>query len=127
MFCPVLLLNEVSAYITLLSLSATGFLMVNPTFDTESLFTPLALLGSHVTKFFMCTELCRRLLERTILTFHKLVGVCLVFLTVGFGDDLATLSALVIITSTSYLMHPHFADLDWAFACRAQFSLFLSC
>ena len=112
MLSPVLLLHISLAVITHVGLVTTGLYMVDPDLYLEGLLAPLTLLRAHIALLLMVAKLnCRRRIG-TILTLHGLVGRLLMLLSIGLGHDIAALSALVVLTSASDLVHPNLAHLN---------------
>ena len=112
MLSPVLLLHISLAFITHVSLVTTGLYMVDPHLYLKGLLAPLTLLRAHIALLLMVAKLnCGRRIG-TILTLHGLVGRLLVLLSIGLGHDIAALSALIVLTSASDLVHPNLAHFN---------------
>ena len=102
---PVLPLDEPTALLALVSLSATVFNVADPDVDLEDLFAVGTRPRLHVALFFVIPELVRRGLEIAVLTLHGLVRSGLVLFALGLGNNLAALPALVVVAGASNLMH----------------------
>ena len=98
--------------------------MVRPGLHWKDFIAPLAGSGPHIALFLVRTEGLLRSLEVAVLTFGKLMRSLFMLFSVAFGDDLATLAALVVVSSASDLMHSNFTHGNSLLACRTNFRRF---
>ena len=124
---PVLTLDVPPALLTLVRLVATILDMSDPLVELECFAAKGTLPGLELAIFFMRTEFVSRCSERAVLTSDWLVRSLLVLLSLGLGDDLATLATLVVISGTSDLVHAELRDWDGLLASAANLGLFFCC
>ena len=124
---PVLSLNVSAALLTLVRLIATILHMSNPLVELESFAAKGTVPRLKLTIFFVRPEFVSRCSERAVLTSDWLVRSLLVLLSLGLGDDLATLATLVVISGTSDLVHAELRDWDGLLASAANLGLFFCC
>jgi len=126
MIIPLLALDVIFARLTLRGLRPALLLMHNPSIDLENLLAVLACTRLHIAALFMICKLDGRSCERAVLALNRLMSGLFVILTLRFGDNFTTLTALVVITSASDLMHTHLGNPDGLLAGGADFSFFHS-